>query len=88
MGGSGEETAAGHGADDGRRADDGREAVTGAGTGEAAFPVGALAGAAIGGVGGALVGNETAATRDRGRHRGEDGDADPGNPEPGGAGHR
>jgi hypothetical protein len=42
-------------------ADDEARGVTGAGTGAAAFPVGALAGAAIGGVGGALPGDETMA---------------------------
>lgn len=47
----------GHQQDDGR--DDTPRAVAGAGTDHAAFPVGVLAGAAIGGVGGALVGEET-----------------------------
>lgn len=53
-----------HGPDDER--EDAPRAVTGAGTERAAFPVGVLAGAAIGGVGGALVGEETAGgTHDR-----------------------
>lgn len=44
--------------------DGGARATTGAGSDAAAFPVGALAGAAIGGVGGALVGDETPAGSD------------------------
>jgi len=44
----------------GRDARNGARATTGAGSDQAAFPVGALAGAAVGGVGGALVGDETA----------------------------
>lgn len=51
-----------HGEDDER--DDAPRAVEGAGVEHAAFPVGALAGAAIGGVGGALVGEETPAGDD------------------------
>lgn len=44
--------------------DGGARATTGAGGDAAAFPVGVLAGAAIGGVGGALVGDETPAGSD------------------------
>ena len=80
MAGNGNERAGG----DGEQA----RGVTRAGPGAAAFPVGVLAGAAIGGVGGALVGDETpagadrAAARERGsphadlEERGELGEAD------------
>lgn len=40
---------------------DGTHGVSGSGTGAAAFPVGVLAGAAVGGVGGMLPGDETVA---------------------------
>lgn len=58
MSGNGQRAGAGHGDDNGARA------TSGAGTDAAAFPIGALAGAAVGGVGGALVGNETPAGSD------------------------
>lgn len=49
--------------------------VSGAGTGAAAFPVGVLAGAAIGGVGGVLPGDETIAGDHEAPRDGADEDA-------------
>lgn len=58
-----------------RAGEDDPTGVSGAGTGAAAFPVGALAGAAIGGVGGVLPGNETHAAGQEAPKQGADEDA-------------
>lgn len=56
-------------------ATDGARGVSGSGTGSAAFPVGVLAGATIGGVGGVLPGDETVAGDHEAPRDGADEDA-------------
>lgn len=58
-----------------RAGEDDPTGISGAGTGAAAFPVGALAGAAIGGVGGVLPGDETRAAEQDAPKQGADEDA-------------